>query len=76
MTRKARRLETVQVEVERQQPLPRRAPARRPTQANFTDESQYTHVRSDLIRIAILAFSLFAALILLRVVTTALGIFL
>lgn len=39
--------------------------------ASFVDPSQYAHVRGDLIRIAILAFSLFGALVLLRIVTTA-----
>jgi len=41
--------------------------------ATFTDESQYTHVRGDLIRIGLIAFSLFAILVLLRVVTSVLG---
>jgi len=36
------------------------------TLADFTDEAQYIHVRRDLLRIAILAASLFGALVLLR----------
>ncbi len=39
--------------------------------ASFIDPAQYAHVRGDLIRIAILAFSLFGALVVLRIVTTA-----
>ncbi|MGC8874274.1 MAG: hypothetical protein ACP5SI_07500 [Chloroflexia bacterium] len=39
--------------------------------ASFVDPAQYAHVRGDLIRIAILAFSLFAALVVLRILTSA-----
>jgi hypothetical protein len=45
-----------------------------PVQADFTDEAQYVHVRQDLIRIGLLAFCLFGSLILLRVITAALGL--
>lgn len=44
---------------------------RRSRKASFSEEFQYTYVRKDLIRIGLLAFSLFAALILLRVLATA-----
>jgi hypothetical protein len=53
----------------RSRPLSPRGGAR----AEFFDESQYQHVRGELIRIAVLAFSLFATLILLRLVSSALG---
>ncbi len=45
-----------------------------PSKVERIDESSYTHVRRDLVRIGILALSLFSLLILLRVVTMALGL--
>jgi hypothetical protein len=42
--------------------------------ADFTDESQYVHVRRDLLRIGLLALCLFGSLVVLRVVTAALGL--
>ena len=62
---------------------PQSAPARRytprtgrttPVRADFTDESQYVHVRQDLIRIGLLALCLFSSLILLRIATAVLGL--
>ena len=43
---------------------------RRSRRASFSEEFQYTYVRKDLIRIGLLAFSLFSALVLLRVLAT------
>jgi|GEM_PF-2894328 hypothetical protein len=40
--------------------------------ASFVDPAQYAHVRGDLVRIAVIAFSLFGVLVLLRIVTSLL----
>jgi len=58
-------------------PAPRYRPQlhRSPAKADFTDESQYVHVRGDLLRIAVLAFCLFGTLVLLRILLVALGLF-
>lgn len=69
MSRKARRTTVARGETPPvpAQPLPRYRPLARPvvTQADFTDEAQYVHVRGDLLRIGILAASLFGGLLLL-----------
>ena len=49
-------------------------PRRNPAKADRVDETSYTHVRQDLLRIALLALGLFALLILVRVATTTLGL--
>ena len=51
----------------------RTAPAR-VDYTTFTSETQYVHVRQDLLRIGLLALCLFGSLVLLRVVTAALGL--
>ena len=51
-----------------------KARAKSPLGARFTDESQYVHVRQDLLRIAILSAILFGALVLLRLASTFLGL--
>ncbi len=43
------------------------------TLTSFTDERQYRHIRGELVRIALLALALFGTLILLRLVSSALG---
>jgi len=80
MGRKSYRTGTSRPETER--PVQPSAPARRytpraartaPVKVDFTDETQYIHVRQDLLRIGLLALGLFSSLILLRVVSAALG---
>lgn len=73
MSRKSRRTLPQTPPPEAPQALPRYRPlARRTvaataaTQTDFTDEAQYIHVRRDLLRIGILAASLFGFLVLLR----------
>jgi len=51
----------------------RRPRQRESTLASFTDERQYRHVRGELVRIALLALALFGSLILLRILSAALG---
>lgn len=51
----------------------RRALRRDTTLTSFTDERQYRHVRGELVRIALLALALFGSLILLRLLSSALG---
>ncbi len=45
-----------------------------PAKVDPIPETSYTHVRQDLLRIAILALALFSMLVLLRVVTMVLGL--
>lgn len=51
----------------------RRTFQRDTTLISFTDERQYRHVRGELVRIALLALALFGSLILLRLLSSALG---
>lgn len=51
----------------------RRSLQRDTTLASFTDERQYRHVRGELVRIALLALALFGSLVLLRLLSSALG---
>lgn len=51
----------------------RRTPRRETTLTSFTDERQYRYVRGELVRIALLALALFGSLILLRLLSSALG---
>ena len=53
---------------------PRATPRATPGKVDRVDESSYTHVRQDLLRIALLAVGLFALLVLVRVATTSLGL--
>ncbi|MGB9723742.1 MAG: hypothetical protein ACP5OO_04810 [Chloroflexia bacterium] len=52
----------------------RRLSPRESTWASFTDERQYRHVRGELWRIAFLALMLFGSLVLLRLLSSALGL--
>lgn len=51
----------------------RRSPQRDTALSSFTDERQYRHVGGELVRIALLALALFGSLILLRLLSSALG---
>ncbi|MBN1483131.1 MAG: hypothetical protein JXA37_00270 [Chloroflexia bacterium] len=69
MGRKARRRQSVEVSDEQ---APKIFSSRR--RASKRDHFQYTYVRADLLRIGVLAFSLFTMLILLRVLTLVWGV--
>ena len=64
MARKSRRKQTTPATTVRPAGS-RRSSRRGAPQADFTDESQYVHVRGDLIRIGLLAFVLFTVATLL-----------
>ncbi len=59
-------------------PLPawrsRTLAGRAAARAEVVDESQYKDVRRDLLRIGLLALSLFSALVVLRILTSILGL--
>ncbi len=78
MSRKSRRREIKIPPPQEAEPVAERPPRSTVRQssprADFTDESQYVHVRGELLRIGVLALCLFSALILLRVLSSFWGL--
>lgn len=77
MGRKSYRQGTPEPRTKQPTPVRRYAPRAARTvgaQADPVSESQYAHVRRELLRIGLLALALFASLIALRIITMALNL--
>lgn len=74
MTKAVRRPRTDQPENDQLTGVPESRRYRKGSPRVNLDPAQYAHVRADLVRIGLLAFCLFGALILLRLLAPMLGL--